>query len=125
MTTQEVADSLVGYCRQGQFTEAINALYADTIVSVEPDGAPMKEVKGLEGVKQKTEHFNSMVEEFHGMKVSEPLVADNFFSVRMTMEATFKGGIRNTLDEVCMYEVENGKIVREEFFYTPQPSEDC
>lgn len=119
MTTQEVADKLVGYCRQGQFADAINDLYGDDIVSIEPDGAPMKEVKGLEAVRQKTEHFNNMVEEFHSMKVSDPIVADKFFSCRITMEATFKEGGRNTLDEVCIYKVENGKVVREEFFYTP------
>jgi SnoaL-like protein len=119
MTTQEIADKLVGYCRQGQFENAINDLYGENIISVEPDGAPMKEVRGLEAVRQKTEHFNSMVEEFHEMEVSEPLVADNFFSCRITMEATFKEGGRNTLDELCLYQVENGKVIREEFFYTP------
>lgn len=121
MTTQEVADKLVGYCRQGQFDEAINELYGENVVSIEPKGAPMEEVRGLEAVKQKSEHFSNMVEEFHGMQVSDPLVADKFFSCRMTMDATFKGGGRNTMDEVCMYKVEDGKIVREEFFYTPQP----
>lgn len=119
MTTQEVADKLIGYCRQGQFDKAIQELYGLNIESIEPDGAPMKEVRGLEAVKQKTEQFNNMVEEFHGMAVSDPLVADKFFSCRMTMEATFKGGGRTTLDEVCLYKVDEGKIVREEFFYTP------
>ena len=121
MTTQEVADKLVGYCRQGQFDEAINELYGENVVSIEPKGSPMEEVRGLEAVKQKSEHFSNMVEEFHDMKVSDPLVADKFFSCRMTMDATFKEGGRNTMDEVCMYKVEDGKIVREEFFYTPQP----
>lgn len=121
MTTQEVANKLVGYCRQGQFDEAIQELYGESIVSVEPDGAPMKEVKGLEAVLQKSAYFNNMVEEFHSMKVSDPLVAGNFFSCRFTMEATFKEGGRNTLDEVSVYEVKGGKIVREEFFYTPSP----
>ncbi|NNE77327.1 MAG: nuclear transport factor 2 family protein [Pricia sp.] len=121
MTTQEVADKLVGYCRQGQFEDAMKNLYGKDIVSVEPDGAPVKEVKGLEGVIQKTEHFNNMVQEFHGMTVSDPLVADKFFSCRMTMDVTFKEGGRNTMDEVCLYKVEDGKIVKEQFFYTPAP----
>lgn len=123
MTIQEIANKLVGYCRQGQFENAINDLYGENIISVEPDGSPMKEFRGLEAVRQKTEHFNSMVEEFHGMEVSEPLVADNFFSCRMTMEATFKESGRNTLDELCLYQVENGKVIREEFFYTPMSPE--
>lgn len=123
MTTQEVADQLVAYCKQGQFNEAINALYADNIVSIEPDGAPMKETRGLEAVKQKSEHFNSMVEEVHGMEISEPIVADKFFACTMKMDVTFKGAPRSTMEEVCLYKVENGKIGWEEFFFTPQNPE--
>lgn len=121
MTTQEVANKLVGYCRQGQFDNAIHELYGENIASIEPKGAPMEEVNGLKAVIEKSEFFNNMVEEFHGMEVSDPLVADNFFSCRMKMDATFKEGGRNVMEEICLYQVKDGKIVREEFFYTPAP----
>ena len=121
MTTQEVADKLVGYCRKGQFDEAMTELYAQNIVSIEPKGTPMERAEGYEAVLQKAEFFNNMVSEYHGNEVSEPLVADNFFSCRMKMDATFKEGGRQTMEEICLYEVENGKIVKEEFFYTPAP----
>jgi len=120
MTTQEVANKLVEYCRQGQFEAAIKDLYADNIVSIEPAGAPMERVEGLEGVLQKTAHFNSMVEEWHGNQVSDPVVADNFFSVSMKMELTFKGAPRSTMEEVCLYQVKDGKIAQEQFYFTPQ-----
>ena len=119
MTTKEVADKLVAFCREGRFQEAVEALYAQNIVSVEPDGAPVKIVEGLEGVIQKGKNFAEMTEEFHGMEVSEPVVADNFFSCSMKMDVTFKGGPRTTMEEVCLYQVADGKIVREEFFFTP------
>ncbi len=121
MTTQEVADKLVGYCRKGQFDEAMTELYAQNIVSIEPKGTPMERAEGYEAVLQKAEFFNNMVSEYHGNEVSEPLVADNFFSCRMKMDATFKEGGRQTMEEICLYEVEKGKIVKEEFFYTPAP----
>lgn len=121
MTTQEVADKLVGYCRQGQFESAMQELYGKNIVSIEPKGAPMEKVEGFEAVLQKAEFFNNMVEEFHGNEVSDPLVAENFFSIRMKMDATFKEGGRNSMEEICLYQVEDGKIVKEEFFYTPAP----
>ncbi len=123
MTTKEVADKLVSYCRSGQFDEAIADLYGDDIISLEPDGSPMKEVRGLEAVKQKAEHFNSMVEEVHGMEVSDPLVADKFFSISLVMDVTFKGAPRSKMEEVCLYKVEDGKVVWEEFFYTPMNPE--
>ncbi|GAA3636717.1 nuclear transport factor 2 family protein [Flavivirga jejuensis] len=119
MTTQEVAEQLVNYCRQGQFAEAIQELYGQNIVSIEPDGAPVKETKGLEAVIEKGQQFNEMVEEVHSMEVSDPLVADKFFSCSMKMDVTFKGAPRISMDEVCVYTVEDGKIVREEFFFTP------
>ncbi|NMH87744.1 SnoaL-like domain-containing protein [Flavivirga algicola] len=121
MTTQEVAEQLVNYCRQGKFAEATQELYGQNIVSVEPDGAPVKETKGLEAVIAKQQQFNEMVEEIHSMEVSDPIVADKFFSCTMKMDVTFKGAPRINMDEVCLYAVEDGKIVREEFFFTPMP----
>ena len=120
MTTQEVADKLVGYCRTGQYESAMKELYGKNIVSIEPKGAPMEHVEGFEEVVKKAAYFNDMVEEVHGHEVSDPLVADNFFSCSMKMDATFKQGGRQAMEEICLYQVEDGKIVREEFFYTPR-----
>ncbi len=122
MTTQEVAIKLVGFCREGQFENAMEELYSPMIVSIEPDGAPTKEVRGIEAVVEKGKGFNEMVESFHGMEVSDPVVAENFFSCAMKMDVTLKGAPRMLMEEICLYEVKDGKIVREEFFYTPMPS---
>ena len=119
MTTREVANKLVGHCRAGHFASAIKELYSKDIVSIEPDGAPVREVVGLDGVKQKAENFNSMVEEVHGMEISDPVIADNFFSCSMKMDVTFKGAPRTSMEEICLYQVKKGKIVKEEFFFTP------
>ncbi len=121
MTTKEVANKLVNYCRQGQFAEAMQELYAPQIVSIEPDGAPVKVTEGIEAVIAKGQHFNDMVEEMHGMEISDAIVADNFFSCSMKMDVTFKGAPRSTMEEICLYQVADGKIVREEFFFTPMP----
>lgn len=119
MSTQEVAEKLANYCKQGQFSEAIDELYGADIVSIEPDGAPQKEVRGLEAVKEKTKNFNEMVEAVHGMEVSDPVVGDKFFAIAMKMDVTFKGAPRTAMEEVCLYKAENGKIVWEQFFFTP------
>lgn len=121
MNTQEVANKLVGYCRNMQFENAMKELYSNDIVSIEPKGSPAEEVRGIEAVRQKGEQFEQMVEAMHGVEVSEPLVADNFFSCTMKMDVTFKGAPRSTMEEVCIYQVANGKIVREQFFFTPMP----
>ncbi len=123
-TTQDAADFLVSVCRKGDFSSAISELYGDNIVSIEPEGSQMREAIGLEAVLEKEKHFNEMVEEFHGVEVSDPVVADNFFAISLKMDVTYKGAPRMTMEEVGLYHVIDGKIVREEFFYTPPPKQE-
>lgn len=53
----------------------------------------------------------------HGGWCSPPVVGGNYFSVAMGMDVTMKGAGRMNMDEICVYEVKNGKIVKEQFFY--------
>ncbi|MEM6517062.1 MAG: nuclear transport factor 2 family protein, partial [Bacteroidota bacterium] len=56
--------------------------------------------------------------EVHSTETSEPIVADNWFAVRHTMDTTHKpSGQRSTTSEVGVYQVRDGKIIQEEFFY--------
>ena len=118
MTTQEVADKLVAYMRQGQMFEAQTELYADDIVCIEPEGAMAPHItKGKKAVGEKGKQFASMIEERHGGSCSDPVVGGRYFSLAMSVDATMKGMGRQVLDEVCVYEVKDGKIVQEQFFY--------
>ena len=58
-----------------------------------------------------------MVEEMHGGYSNEPQVAGNHFAVAMGMDVTMKGQGRTKMDEIAVYEVKDGKIVKEQFFY--------
>ena len=117
MTTNEVANRLVQLCREGKNIDAINELYGNNIVSIEPEGYPAPRVEGKEAVLGKTQQFFSMVEEYHGGEISDPVVAGNHFSVGMSMDITMKGQGRNKMEEVAVYEVQDGKIVNEQFFF--------
>jgi len=44
-------------------------------------------------------------------------VAGNYISVAMGMDVTMKGMGRMNMDEIALYEVKDGKIVKEQFFY--------
>ena len=118
MTTAEVANNLVSLCRQGNFEEAVSSLYSQDIVSIEPAHTPEPyHVEGLEVVKQKGAHFAASFQ-VHGVEISDALISGNHFSVRMAMDVTQQDNQqRYTMDEVCVYEVKDGKIVREQFFY--------
>jgi hypothetical protein len=118
MTTQEVANKLIAYMRTGQIMEAQAELYADDIVCIEPEGGMAAHItKGKAAVAEKGKQFASMIEERHGGSCSDPVVGGRHFSISMTLDATMKGMGRQLLDEVCVYEVKDGKIVFEQFFY--------
>ena len=117
MTTQQVANRLVELCRKGQIQEAGAELYADSINSMEPANAPAPSAKGKKAVGEKGAQFAASIIERHGGSFSDPIVCGRYFSTAMVLDATFKGMGRMKLEEICVYEVKDGKIVTEQFFY--------
>jgi ketosteroid isomerase-like protein len=117
MNAQEVANRLVLLCREGKNVEAINELYDDDVVSREPKGSPMKEKVGKQAVLDATNQWINSVEELHNVYISNPIVGDDFFACTMKVDATYKEHGRNMMNELCVYEVKDGKIVSDQFFY--------
>lgn len=118
MTTTEVANKLVELCRQGKMDEVQKTLFAHNAQSIEANEMMgPKVVTGLDGIKAKSVAFQAGVEAFHGATISDPIVAGNSFAITWTMDATFKGRGRMTIEEVCAYQVKDGKITLEQFFY--------
>ncbi len=118
MTTQEVANRFNELAQIGGFDTIVKELYADDAVSIEPAHAEgLQTVQGLEAIRAKGVQFNESVEEMHGGYSNPPIVAGNHFALTMGMDVTMKGMGRMQMDEVCVYEVKDGKIVKEQFFY--------
>lgn len=117
MTTKEVADKLVSLCREEKYQEAYN-LYADDAESIEMEGMPGEKLtKGKDNIWNGYLQWAETIEEMHGGSIGEPVVAANHFVVPMSMDATFKGQGRWAFDELCMYQVEGGKIKKAQYFY--------
>lgn len=117
MNTQEVATRLVELCRIGENMQAIKELYDQNVVSKEMPGWQNERVSGKDNVLKKSEDWYASVEEFHGGEISDPVVAGDHFSCSMKMDCTFKEQGRMQIEEVCVYQVNNGKITEEQFFY--------
>ncbi len=119
MDTMEIANKLVELCRQGKNHEA-KAFYAADAVSVEafaPPGA-QQEAVGLEAIQAKGAWWRDN-HEIHSASVTGPWPNGNRFVVGFKYDVTNKpSGQRMNMEEVGLYTVDNGKIVREEFFYT-------
>ena len=119
MSVSQVANGLAALCREGRFLDAVDRYYSDDIVSVEPIGSPEMpaEQKGIEAVKGKNEWWVEN-HEVHELAVRGPYIGDEGFAVHFNLDVTAKmTGDRMQFQEVALYTVRNGKIVREEFYY--------
>lgn len=119
MTIQEIATRLANYCREGQFEAAQREFFAEDVVSIEAFATPgfEKETKGFQQNIDKGHLFESMVEEVHGIVVSEPLTTENTIAFTLNMDLTMKGRGRSNMNELAVYTVKDGKIIAEQFFY--------
>lgn len=118
MNTQQIADTLVGCCRNEQWEKAYQDLYSPEIVSIETgDTSEMGHIEGMEGLQKKGQWWADTFD-VHSIEVSDPIVADNWFTVRFIMDTTHKPSQqRSKMSEIAVYQVSDGKIVREQFFY--------
>jgi hypothetical protein len=118
MTTQDVANRFHELAQTGQWEQVQTELYAEDAVSIEPEDAQgMQSAEGLAAIKEKGKQFGEMVEEMHSGYSNEPIVAGKYFALAMGMDVTMKGQGRSKMDEIAVYEVKDGKIVKEQFFY--------
>src|SRR5712691_6942615 len=118
-STASVAQELVTLCRAGRNLEAISKLYSPKIVSIEPvgDGKMPAEMTGIDAIRGKNEWWFTD-HEVHSSEVIGPLVGEGQFAVKYTWDATSKPtGQRIRMEEMALYTVKDGKIVREQFFY--------
>jgi hypothetical protein len=125
VSTGNVARRLIELCRVGQFDRAVEELYAKDARSIEMDsqgdaesGGALGNADGLEAIRLKGKRFENSVAQVHGITVSDPLIAGSFFTIALGFDATYKEGGRKAMKEVCVYEVRDDKIVREQFFYS-------
>ena len=117
MTTKEIAERLVALCRAGNFEAAQRELYAADAINIEPYGNETfaQETKGLDAILEKGRRFGAMIDAVHSVAVSDPLVAGTSFACAMQLEVTLKGHGRMRLDELCIYDTRDGKVVSERF----------
>lgn len=115
MSSKEVGEALVALCKQGKFQEAVEAFYADEIVSVEAFGNE-REARGIDAVRAKMAWFNDTFE-INSSEVDGPWVNEPFFIAKYVLDVTTKqSGERQTMTEYAVYEVRDGKVVNERFF---------
>lgn len=118
-TVESVAYRLVELCREQKFVQAVEELYAENITSYEPAGSTNLVTKGFDAVRDNVVRFVENTLELNDLRISDPIIADNFFSITMKMNCKMEGmPAAMPMDEVCVYHVLDGKIANEHFFNT-------
>jgi len=121
MSAQEIGQQLVKLCKEGKGMEAIDTLYADAVVSIEPMamGEMPARVEGLEAVRGKSQWWYDN-HQVHSLGVTGPFCGnrDDQFVVEFEIDVTNKpSGERSQMREVGLYTTAEGKVTQEEFLY--------
>ena len=117
-TIHEVAARFNELARQEKWFEIQDELFSDDVKSIEPANAKhLSNAEGKAAVRIKGENFVSQVETVHRAYTTEPIIAGNHFVVGRETDITVRGHGRVQNNEIMLYEVRDGKIVLEQFFY--------
>jgi len=120
MNTQQTAEQFVSWFNAGKEKKIYQEMYSHDVVSVEHSGGEFPRCEGMAEVMKKGEWWYENFE-IHSSEVSQPIVADDWFSVKFTMDTTHKpSGMRSQMSEIAVYKIADGKIVYEEFFFTSE-----
>jgi hypothetical protein len=116
--TKDVAARFNELAQQEKWFEIQDELFAENVKSVEPVDSPwFLYAEGKSEVRKKGEDWVQKIVKAHGRYTTQPLVAGNHFVVGRNVDITVTGFGRINVDEIMLYEVKDGKIVMEQFFY--------
>ena len=118
MTTQEVATRFNELAQQEKWFEIQEEFFADNVKSIEPANSPyMGYAEGKAAVRKKGEDFVKQITALHRAYTSEPLVTGNHFTVVREVDITVQEHGRIQMNQIMLYEVKEGQIILEQFFY--------
>ncbi len=114
MTSAIIARRLIELCKQEKFLQAQHELYDDNIISIETDGS---KTVGAANMNAKEQRFLDSIEKIISIDFPEPLIAGNYFTTVLKMEFELENLGCRKIEEICVYQVKNDKIVFEQFFH--------
>jgi ketosteroid isomerase-like protein len=119
LTTQEVANRFHELAQQEKWFDIHDEFFAENVRSIDPPHSPyMGYAEGKAAVRKKGEDFVGRIEAVHRVYTTAPLVTGNHFSVGREMDITVQPHGRIQINEIMLYEVKDGQIVSEQFFYS-------
>ena len=118
MTIQQIADRLHELVKIGDSNTAYDELFASHAVAIEPQFKGFERVEGLDNIRKKVNAILEAVAEVKSREVSEAvLYGDRHIALGISLDATLKDGSTFKFSELALYEVQEGKIISEQFYY--------
>jgi hypothetical protein len=118
LTTEEVAARFNELAQQEKWFEIQEELFADNVRSIEPSNSPyFKSTEGKSPVRKKGEDWVKKVQDVHRLYTTHPVIGGTHFAVGRNVDIAVEGFGRVKIDEIMLYEVKDGQIVLEQFFY--------
>ncbi|RPE06056.1 nuclear transport factor 2 family protein [Chitinophaga lutea] len=118
LTTAEVAARFHELAQQEKWFEIQDEFFAENVKSIDPSHSPyFGYAEGKAEVRKKGEDFVGRIEAAHSLYTSEPLVTGNHFAVVREKDITVRPHGRIQIKQIMLYEVKDGQIISEQFFY--------
>ncbi len=118
MTTDEVAERFNELAQQEKWFEIQDELFSDNVKSIDPPNSPYFDyAEGKANVRKKGEEFGKKIDALHGASTTKPVVGSNHFAVGRKVDVTLQEHGRIQIVEIMLYEVKDGQIISEQFFY--------
>jgi|SRR6056297_3662210 len=123
MTLLDIARAVKTHNETGRVAELLDTLYDPDAVSVEAAAAPGgdggREAVGLAAIRAKHAWWEGEMEMLSGEIDGPFLHGDDRFALVFRSRIRIRAsGAESDMHEVAVYTVGDGRIVREEFFYT-------
>ena len=118
LTTQDVAARYHELAQQEKWFEIQDEFFAENVKSIDPSNSPyFGYAEGKAAVRKKGEDFVKRIEAVHGAYTTAPMVTGNHFAVGREIDITVQGHGRIQINQIMLYEVKDGQIILEQFFY--------
>lgn len=118
MTTKDVAQQLMNLLPQGKYNEIYDTLFhTEKVRHIEPQSPHFADLTGVLAIKEKDQTMGANIASVEDIQVGEAVTSANHIALPYKIAFTLKDGQSVTLDEIILYEVEEGKIISEQFFY--------
>ena len=114
-TTREIGTAVAAHVNAGRPDKEIwDRFWSPKIVSVEGTGATARGRRALEAKSREWYKLHRL----HGVAADGPWSGPGAFAIRFRVDAeVIATGERMQMEEIALYTVKNGKVVREEFMY--------